>query len=167
MVVDMILSQYLIFLMKFGHFIVQNFFREQAFSDRWTRSSTIWTDHPQPGLTVYIRDQLSTSGTNCLYRDQPSTYEGPQPVATGTNHLNTKVHDRLYTKVCNRLHTKVTTGYKRRSQPVTYKGLQLITYGKLQLVLYEKVTFCFSKKWTCLFQIGLTTRILRILPIFY
>ena len=116
--------------------------------------STIWIDRLRPGPIVCIRDQ-------------PSTYEGLQPVTAGTNHLHTKVHNRLYTKVRDQLHTKVSTGYKQRLQLVTYKGLQLITYGKLQLVLYEKVTFCFLKKWTCLFQIDLTTRILQILPIFY
>ena len=61
--------------------------------------STTWIDRLHLGPTVYIRDQLST-------------YEGPWPVATGTDHLHMKVRDRLYTKVRDRLHTKVVTGYK-------------------------------------------------------
>ena len=168
MVVDMILSQYLLFSMKFGHFIVQNFFESKL-------SQTGGRDRPQFGLTIHNLDWPSTSGTNCLHlgptvyiwrtatgcnRDQPSTYKGPQP-------LIYKSPQPVTYKGCDWLQTKVATGFKQRSQPVTYKGLQLITYGKLWLVLYEKVTFCFSKKWTCLFQIDLTTRILRILPIFY
>ena len=98
MVVDMILSQFILFSMKFGHFIVQNFFREQAFSDRWTRPSTIWTDNPQPGLTVYIWDQLSTSGTN-----------------------------RLHMKVRNQLQPNLTI-YIKSPRPLIYKSLRLVTY---------------------------------------
>ena len=130
MVVDMILSQYLLFSMKFGHFIVLNFFREQAFSDRWTRPSTIWTDHPQPGLTVYIRDQLSTSGTNCLYpgptvyiwrsatgcdRDRPSTYEGPRPlIYESPRPVTYEGRDWLQTKVATGYIQRVATDYIRK-----------------------------------------------------